>query len=303
MAKTAFSGPLIVYGQSPIVAGMQSDYNPDLGPSFFYAGTALLDDRRGYYPGGNDSDDYFAFASTGTYCVLDQAPSTISAVNIAAAQVPVAGTALTLVAATGAGITVAQTVFNPATGQFVTPVLAIDGVPGVITYGSNTNFNLYDPTKAISRNLRFTSVGNDSAASVTIVGYDVYGYRMTETVTLSNATVASGKKSFKFIQSITPAGTLSGSNLSVGTGDVYGFPMRSDNFFYARIAWNNAGITATTGYLVADTTSPATATTGDVRGTYAVQSASDGTKKLQVFLDIPVANLGTVVGKFGVTQF
>ena len=35
MADTAFSGPLIVFGQSPYAG---SEYNPDLGSSLFYAG-------------------------------------------------------------------------------------------------------------------------------------------------------------------------------------------------------------------------------------------------------------------------
>lgn len=302
MAKSALSGPLVVYGQPPLVAGISSDYNPDLGPSMFWGGIGLFDDRRGYLPGGNDTDAIYGFSSTGTYNVIDQVPSTLSAVNISAAVVPVAGTPLTLVAASGAGITVGQTVFNPATGQNVTGLLVIDGLPGVLNCGGNAFVNAYDPAKSLSRNLRFTSVGNDSGATATIVGYDIYGFRMTETVTLSNATVASGKKSFKFVQSITPAGTLSGSNLSVGTGDVFGFPLRSDSFFFSKIVWNNAVITATTGYLAAVTTSPATATTGDVRGTYGVQSASDGTKRLTIFMDIPAANICTVIGKFGVTQ-
>lgn len=303
MSKTAISGPMIVYGQPPLVAGMVSDYNPDLSPSIFWGGVALLDPRLGYFPGGNDSNPVNAFACTGTYCVLDQAPSTISAVNIAAAQVPVAATPMTLVSASAAGITVGQTVMNAATGQNVTGLLVIDGLPGLVTFGSNASPSMYDPTKAVARNLRFTSVGNDSSGTATIRGFDIYGYPMTETVTLSNATIASGKKAFKFVQSITPGGTLSGSNLSVGTGDVFGFPLRVDDFVYGEIYWNGALITANTGFVAAVTTSPATAITGDVRGTYAVQSASDATKKLQVFLDVKVANLGSVAGLFGVTQF
>lgn len=302
MAKSAFSGPLLVYGQSPIVGGMVSDYNPDLGPSFFYGGIALMDYRRGYFPGGSDTDDVYAFSQTGRFNVIDQVPSTISAVNIAASQVPVAGTPLTLVSSSAAGITVGQSVFNPATGQTVTGLLAIDGVPTPITYGSNTNFNLYNPATAIARNVRITTGADDSAATVTVVGYDIYGYRMTETIALVSTAVASGKKAFKFISSITPAGTLSGTAITVGTGDVFGFPIRSDSFFFANIAWNSAFITATTGYVAAVTTNPATATTGDVRGTYAVQSASDNAKRLIVFVDVPPANIGSVTGVFGVTQ-
>lgn len=302
MAKTAFSGPLIVYGQPPLVAGIASDYNQDLAPSFFWGGEALIDNRFGYFPGGSDANIVYGFSQTGSYCVLDQAPATMATNNIAAAQVPVTAVPLTLVSASGAGITIGASVQSANTGQTVTGLLVSDGAPGVVTFGSGANHKLYDPTKAIARNLRYTSVGNDSGATVTAVGYDIYGFRMTETVTLANAGLVSGKKAFKFIQSITATGTLSGSNLSVGTGDVFGFPARVDNFFYTRTTWNNAGITATTGFVVADTTSPATAATGDVRGTYGVQSASDGTKKLQVFLDIPVANIGSVSGIFGQTQ-
>lgn len=302
MAKSGFSGPLVVYGQPPLVAGMVSDYNPDLAPSLFWGGIAILDNRRGYFPGGNDTDRSYGFASTGSYQTVNQVPSTISAVNLAAAQVPVAGTPLTLVAASGAGITINSSVTNIITQVVTTGLRVIDGVPGVVTFGSNAQFAMYDPTKAISRNVRITSVGNDSAASALVVGFDIYGQPMTESITLSNAGVASGKKAFKYVTSITPAGTLSGSNVSVGTGDVYGFPLRSDFWGDARIIWNNALITANTGYLAADTTSPATTTTGDVRGTYAVQSASDNTKRLQVYQDIPVGNLGTNTGMFGVTQ-
>jgi hypothetical protein len=50
------------------------------------------------------------------------------------------------------------------------------------------------------------------------------------------------------------------------------------------------------------TTSPATTTTGDVRGTYAVQSATDKTKRLFFYQNPPVTNIGSVAGLFGVTQ-
>ena len=95
--------------------------------------------------------------------------------------------------------------------------------------------------------------------------------------------------------------------MSVGTGDVFGFPLYSATWTAGAdadvsISWNAAAITANTGY-VAGVTSTATATTGDVRGTYAVQSASDGSKRL-VFTQSPaLTNIGSVSGLFGVTQF
>ena len=41
MTTTAFSGPIMVWGQNPILP----DYNPDLGSSLFFAGAAIMDPR------------------------------------------------------------------------------------------------------------------------------------------------------------------------------------------------------------------------------------------------------------------
>ncbi len=300
MAISHESGPLVAFGQ----AG--GDYNPVLAPSLFWGGVMLLDPRVGYQPGQPETSPILGW-SNNYFPVVDQAPSALAAANIAAAQVPAAGTALTLVSASGSGITVGQSVVNLNTGAVVTGLLAIDGVPTPISFGAVGTVQSYDPRNAIARNVRITSAGNDSAATFTVRGYDIYGAPMSEVITGANATVAAGKKAFKFVASVTPAGTLSGSNVSVGTGDVYGFPLRVDEWAFVDIFWNNAFITATTGWLAADGTNPATGITGDVRGTYAVQSASDGTKKLQVFVQIPPWNLqpssGVYTGIFGVPQF
>lgn len=302
---TALSS-LVVFGNSPAAGSASGGYDSSIGPVGVYAGVGVLDQRSGYQPGQADTTPIYQWTQSGTFVIVDQVPSTISAVNIAASQTPVAATALTLVSTSGAGITVASSATNRVTGAVTTGLLAIDGVPGVVTYSTAASgsqvVQSYDPTKAVARNIRITSVGNDSSATFKVTGFDVYGTLMTETITGANATIASGKKAFKFVQSIVPAGTLSGSAVTVGTGDVYGFPMRSDNFAYVSIYWNSALITATTGYLAAVTTSPATSTTGDVRGTYAVQSASDATKRLVIFEDLPIANIGTAVGITGVAQ-
>src|SRR6185312_3690541 len=179
------------------------------------------------------------------------------------------------------------------------------GPPALVSFGTNseagnyTYISMYDPTAAIARNVRITSGGNDSGITFLVAGYDLYGYPQTEQITGANIGVASGKKAFKFITSITPSAAVA-STASAGTGDVYGLPLLSSFWGDVDVVWNNACITANTGYTAADTTSPATATTGDVRGTYAVQSASDGTKRLMVYVNPSINNLALgVPGLFG----
>jgi len=301
MAVTAFAGPLIQFGQSPFVG---QEYNGERGPALLDQGSALMDPRQpfAYLPGNNVGSAAMGFLNAGPYVVVDQAPSTLAANNIAVSAVPISGTPFTLVSSTAAGITAGVSITRADTGATVTGLLAIDGAMGTVKFGQGQTVQIWDPTKAISRAVKIVSGGNDSAGFFTVNGYDVYGYPMSEKITGANIGTATGKKAFKYISSVVPGGTMSGSAITVGTADIYGFGLRVDDWFYVEIFWNSAFITATTGFTAAVTTDPATQITGDVRGTYAVQSASDGTKKLQVSVTTPVANLQTVKGLFGVTQ-
>jgi len=304
--KTALSGPLIVYGQRPPKGvGATGSNNPDLAPSLVYGGVGLLDPRLQY---NRTRSGALGFLGTTGIPVIDAVPSTISAVNISASASPGAG-AIALVTSSGAGITVLASALTVWPSGNVIPAgsLAIDGAPGIVNFGlpsvsnGNTAVGLYDPTKSLARAVRITSGGSDSGINFTVNGYDVYGYPMTQTLAGAAIGVVTTTKCFKFITSITHTGTVAGT-LSVGTADVFGFPLRVDTINYTEMAWNGSIITANTGFTLADTTSPATASTGDVRGSYAVQSASDGTKRLQVFVTPSVANVGSVTGLFGQTQ-
>lgn len=297
MTVTALSGAVVSFPSG--VNGEPAGQNPQAGPIYGQHGAALLDIRSQftYQPGGAKA--FYGFGAT--RCIaIDQVPSTISAVNIAASQTPAAA-ALTLVSSTAAGITVGQSITNATTGATVTGLLAIDSKAAAISYGTDGTVNVYDPNTMISRAVRITSGGNDSGITFTVRGYDVYGFPMTETITGANAGVATGAKAFKYIASITPSASVA-TTCSVGTADIYGFPIRADRFAYVDVVWNNGAITANTGF-VAAVTSTATATTGDVRGTYAVQSASDNTKRLQVFITLDPTNIKTSSGTYGVTQF
>jgi len=309
MARNALTAPCHVIEQrKPGQFGAGSTVQPDSSPSLSYGGgMGLLDNRMAYNKYNNvAAGTITACAAIGWYdtaVVLNAVPSTISAVNIAASQSPGAG-AITLVSTTGAGITVLATAFTALPSLNIIPVgaLALDGNPGYQIFGARDRTGFYDHTKFLARNVRLTSGGNDSGITFTVNGYDVYGYPQTEAITGANAGVASGKKAFKWITSVTHTGSVAGT-LTIGTGDVYGFPLRVDSFGYTYIVWNGTNVTASTGFLAADTTNPATSTTGDVRGTYAVQSASDGTKKLEIGVSLNIVALNQTPitnGIFGV---
>jgi hypothetical protein len=309
MGVSAQQGPLWVYGQRPTIGAAGSN-NPDVGPSGFWGGIGIIDGRVGYNVTTMGGVMWYGSDPV----AIDQVPSALTTAGIAAAQVPVSGTPLTLVSASGAGITVLSTATYIYGSGNIAPVgaLAIDGLPGIVQIGSLaqlstgvTRLKAYDPTKAISRAVRITSVGNDSGATITIVGADLYGFPQTQTLTMANAGSVATTKAFKFIYSATPNGTLSGSNVSIGQTDIFGMPILTPSWgAYVTIFWAGAALTAATGFVAPDATSPATASTGDVRGTLNLTSvtggASDGTKRMQVIITPAVANTLTNVGLFGV---
>lgn len=162
----------------------------------------------------------------------------------------------------------------------------------------------------VQRNVRFTGESASTAqVLLTIVGREevlgvdgVFRPGQTLTETLSGpsgtGTVATAK-TMRYVQGVSTTGNTA-SGVEIGTGDVFGFPYRVDNFGDIRVAWNSVAITANTGFTAADTTT-ATATTGDVRGTYAVQStASNGSRVLSVWIN--VVDPDTEEGLYGVSQ-
>jgi hypothetical protein len=137
-----------------------------------------------------------------------------------------------------------------------------------------------DPKQTTARAINATgTAAGQNGCTLTISGFDVYGAPMSEVITLTGAATVAGKKAWKYISSIVAAngtGTLSTGNVSVGTTDVYGFPYKQDLWEFLDIWVNATYITANTGFVQAVITNPATSVTGDVRGTYALQSASTG---------------------------
>lgn len=303
------AGPFVAYVQNPppVPGGPPPDYNQDSAPSAFAFGLGLLDPRYGFQIGGagNGSAQGFFFAPGVNYVTVSQVPSVAAVNNIAAAANPANGTPMTLVAATGAGITVmTAALFLKASGNTVPISRAIDGLPGYSSFGQSGALQAFDSNTMIARAVSLTGVASGSGGAVTVRGYDVYGQAMTETITMTGgATTTNGKKAFKFVTSITP-GFTDTHTISAGTADVYGLPLKANTYGFVNATFNNAPVTAP-GFVAADTTA-ASATTGDVRGT--ITSTSDGTKRLQIMQGPSIPNLlemapGVYTGLYGLTNF
>lgn len=141
-----------------------------------------------------------------------------------------------------------------------------------------------------------SSNAGDTTQTATVTGFDVYGQPMTETIAFNGAATISGKKAFKKVTRIAISAALTG-NATAGTTDVIGLPYRATSRDYVLTAQNGAFVT--TGTFVGAVTSTATATTGDVRGTYTPPAANDGSKVLNIVIfTVP----DTQITIYGVTQ-
>lgn len=154
-------------------------------------------------------------------------------------------------------------------------------------------------TFAVARAVSIVSSNaGDTTQVATVTGTDVYGLPLSEAITFNGTTTVNGKKAFLTVTRVAISAALTG-NASVGTTDIFGLPIRANTRNYVLTAWNGAFVTTGT-FTGAVATSPATTTTGDVRGTYAVPDAADGTKRLTLWVN--VFDDDTQVGLYGVTQ-
>lgn len=195
-----------------------------------------------------------------------------------------------------------------ATGDTITGLYT--GPYLTVPFGPAGTIQSFNPGDMISRAVKIVSTTSQVVQTFTVNGFDVFGYPMTELITTvgTSATTTNGKKAFKYIQSVTPSVTDGTGSYSVGTQDIVGFPIRSDAYqvgaeYDITLMWNNATVAASTGYVAAVLTTPTNAT-GDVRGTWALQTAaSNGTLRLMLTQTPLVPNFNSAVGLYGNTQF
>lgn len=119
------------------------------------------------------------------------------------------------------------------------------------------------------------------AMTVKVTGFDEWGQRMVETHSVgaggTGPTTTAGKKAFKWIWKIeiTAAGNATTNTLDMGFADVLGLPYKLTAKSDVLVRYFNDAVD-TAGTLVLADTNTATATTGDVRGTFDPNSACNG---------------------------
>jgi len=215
----------------------------------------------------------------GRIYVWDIVPQALVTNNIAASQTPAAAGSLTLTAGTS--------------------------VKSVTTAGGVSVLQLDLP-----RAVQLTTVSGTITTSrtITVSGYDYYGQAMSEAIATGTTSSAvanvAGKKAFFQITGITISGALPVA-ITVGTTDVLGIPVRVFNVSYVASVKSNNTLAQDAGTFVAADTATATTTTGDVRGTYAPATASNGIVRTTMGILLPAIAVGpnaTRVGALGVTQ-
>jgi len=240
-------------------------------------GTALtLHDLE---PFDNPSPMSIGVGPLGRVYVWDVVPQALVTNNIAASQTPAAAGSLTLTAGTSVKS---------------------------VTTASGVTVLQFDLPRAVQ--LTTASGTITTSRTITVSGFDVYGQAMSEAIATGTTSSAvanvAGKKAFYQISGITISGALPVA-ITVGTTDVLGIPVRVANVAYVASVKSNNTLAQDAGTFVAADTATATTTTGDVRGTYAPATASNGIVRTVMGILLPGIAVGpnaTRVGALGVTQ-
>lgn len=165
-----------------------------------------------------------------------------------------------------------------ASATAIMSAVASNAVAGTL----NTLAADYIADSTYGRNIVLTPSGVPGNTNIIdILGYDYLRQPMIERFTGSAAasTALVGKKAFYGVTAsriVTPASNAVTFNL--GTGSILGLPYKG---WLAWVKENMVPLTPSTQFTVPDLTDPATAVTGDPRGTYTAVAALDGIKRIE----------------------
>lgn len=166
---------------------------------------------------------------------------------------------------------------NVPVGNAVPPVppgAASAGIfPVAVQPFAPAGLGLYlNPAEALSRGISITPTG--VTGTVTVRGFDVYGFPMSVVFTGLASTLAYAIRAMKYVATV--ANTTTAGTFSLGWGDLFGFALRADRWEWMDMLYNGATVTTSAGFTAADKTGPATPSSGDVRGTVQVSAAGPG---------------------------
>lgn len=201
--------------------------------------------------------------------IWDVVPLTLQAAGLAASQNPTSGSTFTLTAGTG-----------------VTLRVRADG----------TNEYVLDTPRSVT----ITAAGANTATYL-VRGYDQYGQAMSQLLAAPSTSTVATTKAFKTVTSVTNANATAGTNgLTVGFNDKLGLPFRvTDVGYVISVKWAQTLAADAGTFVAADTTSPATTSTTDVRGSYTPSSAANGTRRLVMAIALPAIAAGPNATRLG----
>lgn len=157
------------------------------------------------------------------------------------------------------------------------------------------------------RNVSIVTTHGSSVVAMTILitGLDEYGVVTSELVTVAATGTTQTDATLKTFKSITSIALIAAADaeantVNIGTGDVLGLPYRIDSGEVVSIIEADNMIPTTGTLVFADTTDPATTTTGDVRGTYNPTQTLNGS--LVTRLLVMVSGRASKVDAFGIDQ-
>lgn len=157
-----------------------------------------------------------------------------------------------------------------------------------------------NPSGGYGRCVGVYSAADTSGDTVTVYGFSVDGDPLVETIAGPNNGTTAGKKAFGVVTRVK-ANTAVTDDIEIGTIDVFGLPAYlPDLAKVVRVGWTQTLADNAATVAIGITTNPATATTGDIRGTVTPSSAANGTRELTfVMIEPPAHQYYGVVRDFG----
>jgi len=332
MSITAYSGPIISFGTTPTstagtgLYGNDLEHNGQRGPSVFDLGQSMMDPRVAYtyQPGSGTATKTFGFfngVGNVDYVPIGSSNATGAFVTSTYTSTATSG-AFTLNAASSARGTYSTTIIAPETGKATGTLIAIDSTAAYVTFGSDDTVAMWNPGGGTGRCIVITTSSSGDGGTWSIAGRDMYGFKMTETLAISQGTTNSsgytivGQKAFKYISSITNATTPVSTNATIGLSSAFGFPLKvpycGQNTDVRMLATSFSSAVAvalsSANTVLASTVATQTSTTPDVRGIYRSTTATDNTLRLQMTITPTASGIAAVTSTdvsplFGGTQY